>query len=94
MQRPWAGSMSGVSEELLRMLAGVDYGGWGEELREIKPESPQKNFYVRTFLVVQWLRPRPPQCRGPGFSKRPYVATKTWGSRINKNTFLRKELLL
>lgn len=53
VQRPWAGSMGGVSEELLRMLAGVDYGGRGEELRKIKPESPQKYFYIRTFLVVQ-----------------------------------------
>ena len=53
VQRPWAGSMGGVSEELLRMLAGVDSGGRGEELREIKPESPQKYFYIRTFLVVQ-----------------------------------------
>ena len=69
MQRPWGGSMSRVSEELLRVLAGVDDGGRGEELREIKPESPQKNFYFRTFLVVQWLRPHAPNAGDLGSAK-------------------------
>ena len=38
----------------------------GEELREIKPESPQANFYFRTSLVVQWLGPRAPNAGDPG----------------------------
>ena len=67
VQRPWGGSVSGGSEELLRMLAGVDYGGLqGEELREIKPESPQTNFCFRTSLVVQRLGPRTPNAGDPG----------------------------
>ena len=69
VQRLWGGSMSRVSEELLRVLAGVDDGGWGEELRETKPESPPKNFYFRTFLVVQWLRPRTPNAGDLGSAK-------------------------
>ena len=52
MQRLWGGSMSRVSEELLRVLAGVDDGGWGEELREIKPESPPKNFFILISLSL------------------------------------------